>query len=166
MDAITMDFTGFYSGYELPSGLTDGVAGGLCFYEGFRGADVLFAIIQGVPQDYLVGIALRDDSTGSGEKPPFVEHMQFGFTQSQQSLATRSMEVEFTTPVFCQVSIKIYDVMGRLVRMLLENAEKKGKRSLRWDGKNDNNRDLASGVYLLRLNSQSYSDIYKVILVR
>lgn len=57
-DSLTQTGTAFeYS----PAGITSGSAGGLCFWEGFRNADVLFALVQGNPHDMIVGLYLRSN---------------------------------------------------------------------------------------------------------
>lgn len=61
-DPNTMTFTGFDFGYQ-PTLADSGYAGGLCFYEGFRGMDVLFALVQGNPVDEIIGIYIRKDTT-------------------------------------------------------------------------------------------------------
>ncbi len=57
-DPATMTFTGLTFNYE-PT-ITTGIAGGMCFYEGFRGYDVLFTIVQGDVVDAIVGIVVRE----------------------------------------------------------------------------------------------------------
>ena len=57
-DPATMTFTGLTFNYE-PT-ITTGIAGGICFYEGFRGYDVLFTLVQGDVVDAIVGLYVRD----------------------------------------------------------------------------------------------------------
>jgi len=57
-DPATMTFTGLTFNYE-PT-ITTGIAGGMCFYEGFRGYDVLFTIVQGDVVDAIVGLYVRN----------------------------------------------------------------------------------------------------------
>ncbi|UCG93340.1 MAG: T9SS type A sorting domain-containing protein [candidate division WOR-3 bacterium] len=60
-DPVEMSFTGLNFGY-IPPQIYYGYAGGLCFYEGFRGMDVLFAVVQGL-RDLIVGIFVRHDAS-------------------------------------------------------------------------------------------------------
>jgi hypothetical protein len=55
MDAYTMNFLGTPFGFPLPSGLTDGVAGGLCSGYAYPWGCILYALVQGTPHDYIVG---------------------------------------------------------------------------------------------------------------
>jgi len=60
MDAASFMFTGLTFGY-VPTlqSATGSVAGGMDFYEGFNGWDVLFTMVQGTP-DEVVGIFVRN----------------------------------------------------------------------------------------------------------
>ena len=46
----------------------------------------------------------------------------------------------------------VYDVAGRLVRMLADGTLPAGERSISWDGRNSAGTPVASGVYTLRLD--------------
>lgn len=50
-----------------------------------------------------------------------------------------------------QVSLRVYDVHGRLVRTLVDDYLAAGPRVVEWDGNDDQGRPRASGTYYLRL---------------
>ncbi len=49
------------------------------------------------------------------------------------------------------VSLKIYDLLGKEVRSLINNMQQPGAYKLIWDGKNNSGQIIASGTYLLKL---------------
>jgi hypothetical protein len=49
------------------------------------------------------------------------------------------------------VTLRAYDVQGRLVRTLVDTYLASGPREVRWDGRDDAGRGLPSGTYFLRL---------------
>jgi len=51
------------------------------------------------------------------------------------------------------VNIKIYDVRGRLVRMLFNNEPSGASRSVVWDGKGDDGQPLRVGIYIVYLEA-------------
>jgi hypothetical protein len=59
-DAVTMDWLGYVPNAPVITVSTAPIAGGLCFYEGFRNMDVLFGLVQGTP-DAIVGMFVRYD---------------------------------------------------------------------------------------------------------
>ena len=62
-------------------------------------------------------------------------------------------EIEFTIPLGVELTMRIYDRKGRLVRTLFENEPKvSGKVS--WDGRKDDGSKVRSGVYILFVETE------------
>ena len=64
------------------------------------------------------------------------------------------------------VALAIYDLAGRKVRSLGGGSMTAGVHELRWDGRNDRDRRVASGVYFIRLESEEGSAAHRLNLVR
>jgi hypothetical protein len=64
------------------------------------------------------------------------------------------------------VNIYIFNVLGKKVRELYRGPLSPGRYHLQWDGKNDINNDMASGLYILSLQSPSFYFSKKMILLR
>ena len=76
-------------------------------------------------------------------------------------------EIEFTLSERSRVTLKIYDVSGRLVRVLMDRELSAGPHDgVRWDGRDDVGDPVASGVYLYQLASPSRVDTKKIVLLR
>jgi hypothetical protein len=65
-----------------------------------------------------------------------------------------------------RTSVDIFDVSGRLVRTLVDQALPAGNHQLHWDGRNARGRDVASGVYFCRARAGTYADTTKILIVR
>ena len=59
--------------------------------------------------------------------------------------------IDFNVPSQGHVSLQIYDVSGRLISTLLDQELNSGAHELFWDGIDGAGMDLASGMYVLRL---------------
>ena len=59
--------------------------------------------------------------------------------------------ISFKVERDARVSLRIYDVHGRLVRTLVDERMAAGPKRLTWDGRDDLGRSMASGAYFLRL---------------
>jgi hypothetical protein len=164
MDAMAMTF-GSYFGFERPAALTDAIAGGLCYYHDFRGMDVLFALLQGTPNDYIVGIFLRP-AVGIEGKPGAVMPVAFGFAPTLATVSRGRLPISYSTTVPAHVSLKVYDGMGRLVQTLVNAQQPAGEKSVYWDSKDLNKRTVANGVYFLKLQAEGETAVHKLILVR
>ncbi|HER42965.1 MAG TPA: T9SS type A sorting domain-containing protein [Candidatus Eisenbacteria bacterium] len=64
------------------------------------------------------------------------------------------------------VSLKIYDSAGRLVRTLVNGYETSGTREVTWYGENDQGQPVSSGVYFYQLTAPSFSNTKKMVLLR
>ncbi|NTV03502.1 hypothetical protein HGA89_01115, partial [bacterium] len=62
--------------------------------------------------------------------------------------------------------LAVYDLTGRLVRVLLDEAKPAGRYEVRWDGKSDRGRQMASGVYVCRMSAGSYCATIRMTLVK
>lgn len=65
-----------------------------------------------------------------------------------------------------RISLAVYDLSGHLVRTLLEEWNPAGPRSLTWDGTGNSGQAVASGTYLLRLETSAGAASRKLMLVR
>ncbi|HVN47813.1 MAG TPA: family 43 glycosylhydrolase [Bacteroidota bacterium] len=72
-----------------------------------------------------------------------------------------STEISFTVPTESFVSLKIYDVMGRLVETLISERMPQGKYVKTWLPSK-----AASGAYFYRLQAGSFSETKKLLLLR
>jgi hypothetical protein len=59
--------------------------------------------------------------------------------------------IQFVLDRNTQVSLRVFDVQGRVARTLLDSYLTAGPRVVSWDGRDDHGRPLPSGTYFLRL---------------
>jgi hypothetical protein len=69
--------------------------------------------------------------------------------------------IEYQLPKDGFVSLKVYDILGREIKTLVNGFRTLGKYSVSFDGTN-----LASGIYFYQLKSNGFSSIKKMILTK
>jgi len=69
--------------------------------------------------------------------------------------------ISFSLPVTMQVRLAVYDIRGRELIRLLDQAVSAGSHTLNFDGS-----DLAAGVYLLRLETEMGSEVKRMLLLK
>jgi len=77
-----------------------------------------------------------------------------------------STSIRFLLPSEEWVSLKIYSSSGRLVRKLYQGVLSSGQHTIRWDGKDNNGKEMPSGVYLYKLQTKKRTLSKKMILIR
>ncbi len=85
----------------------------------------------------------------------------FALYQNYPNPFNPETKINFDIPKSSQVSLKIYDVLGREVAVLVNENMKPGKYARIW-----NATMVASGVYFYELNAGDYKDVKKMILVK
>ena len=65
------------------------------------------------------------------------------------------------------VSIHIFDVLGRHIRILLSKQSfSEGRHERMWDGKDDKGNNVSSGVYFYKIDGSRFHDTRKMVLLR
>ncbi len=78
-----------------------------------------------------------------------------------------STQIRYDVPVSGEVvSIRVFDVAGRLVRTLVEGPQSAGTRSVGWNGRDERGRAVASGVYFYRMQAGSFVQTRKMALLK
>ena len=74
--------------------------------------------------------------------------------------------VGFSLPQDGPVRLTVHDVRGRLVRVLRDGMVPAGSHQVRWDGRDAGGRAVASGLYLVQLQTTSGREVRKMTLAR
>ncbi len=74
--------------------------------------------------------------------------------------------IPFYTPEQASVSVRIYDLLGRSVRTLLAKRVSAGYHNVVWNGTDNDGRPVGSGVYLVQMQSSSWRQVQKIMLLK
>ncbi len=77
-----------------------------------------------------------------------------------------STNISFQLSAIQNVSLKIYNNQGRLVRILLENTFHAGKHEVSWDGLNNSGFSVSAGSYYYILQAGNFRQSKKMLLLR
>ncbi len=75
-------------------------------------------------------------------------------------------EIRFALPHASHASVKIFNLLGEEIRALMEGEYEAGYHRAHWDGKDNEGRPVASGVYLYQLRVENFSQVKKMNLLR
>jgi hypothetical protein len=75
--------------------------------------------------------------------------------------------IQYDLPGPVSTKIRVYDVGGRVLRVLVDSPLKQaGRHEARWDGRDANGDLVASGIYFYRMEAGTFTDTEKMILTR
>lgn len=90
----------------------------------------------------------------------------FELYQNYPNPINPSTIINYQIPVNSDVRLSIYTISGQLVRTLVLAKMQAGRHSVVWDGKDARNVEVASGVYVVRLEAGQFVKSIKMIKVK
>lgn len=79
--------------------------------------------------------------------------------------------IPYQLPERSRVVVRIYDMMGRLVRVMDLGWKEAGyyldrSRAVYWDGRNELGEEVASGVYFYQVQAGRFSEVRRMVIMR
>ena len=65
-----------------------------------------------------------------------------------------------------RVAVRVFDVRGRLAATLVDENKVPGRYSAAWDGRDATGRQVAAGVYFVRMEAGEFRAASKLLVVR
>ena len=110
-----------------------------------------------VDDSLIVENQVTSVETGAIEQVP----QSFALHQNYPNPFNPSTTIEFSLPKSSPVVIKIYDLLGREVALLVDDVFQPGTHKVIW-----NAADLPSGVYIYHIRAGEFTDSRKLILLK
>ncbi len=77
-----------------------------------------------------------------------------------------STKIKFEINQVSNTSIKVFNILGKEIRTLLEDDLPSGEHTVQWNGKDDKENDLSGGVYFIQMIAGSYQKTIKTIFLK
>ena len=74
--------------------------------------------------------------------------------------------IEYVLPQDAKVVLRVYDIVGNEVKTLVNAFQSPGVRTLVWDGTDNLNQPVSSGVYISHLQADGFSQTRKMTLLK
>ena len=74
--------------------------------------------------------------------------------------------LRFFLPQSGRVSLRVFDLTGRVVRTLVAESAGRGFRTVVWNGRDQNGLPVASGLYLVELRAAHFHQVRKLMLLK
>jgi len=74
--------------------------------------------------------------------------------------------IQFSVHSPIHTTLKIYNVLGQLVKTLVDEPKERGTYEVIWDGKDENGIEVASGIYFYKLQAGDFAEAKKMLLVK
>ena len=90
----------------------------------------------------------------------------FALYQNYPNPFNPTTQIRYDLPEEKNVTIIIYDVMGRNIRTLMNVNQTAGYHSIHWDAKNDTGEGVAAGMYIYTIQAGEFRATKKMVLLK
>lgn len=109
---------------------------------------------------------IENDFTVSVEDNPSMVPTEFGLLQNYPNPFNATTVIPYHLSSFGHAEVAIYNQLGKRVKTLISEKQPAGSYELHWDGLESNGTSVASGIYLYRIKTNSFTQVRKMLLLR
>lgn len=109
----------------------------------------------GEPYDPPVGI----------EEVEFSER-DFSLSQNYPNPFLGRTTIKYAVPSKVNVTLKIYDISGRIVKTIFDKEIEAGSYTVIWDGRNNSGKKVPGGIYFLRFKTEKHNFTRKMLKMK
>jgi len=119
-----------------------------------------------------VSVEIGVNPSSVGERRDLALPSQFSIEQNYPNPFNPTTTIRYTIPDRDRerrphrTTLRVYNVLGQLVRTLVDGEQAPGYYSVRWDGRNSSGQELPSGVYIYRIQAGGYVQARRMILLK
>ena len=62
--------------------------------------------------------------------------------------------------------IDIFNIRGQKIKTLVNDFYNAGSYKVEWNGLDDNNRDVASGIYFYRMQTDGFASVRRMVMLK
>jgi flagellar hook assembly protein FlgD len=92
--------------------------------------------------------------------------VDFGFSQGYPNPFNPETTVDYQTALDGNVSVIVYNIMGKQIRALVHESKVAGYYKAAWNGRDDQGKAAPSGIYFIRMQSGDFNKVRKVMLMK
>ena len=77
-----------------------------------------------------------------------------------------STTLNYYLPINASVRLIIYDLVGNVIKNLVNDNQKSGSKSVQWNATNNKGQPVSAGVYLYNIEAGDFRQTKKMILLK
>lgn len=108
----------------------------------------------------------RPDSTTSVNQSDDLIPNSISLNQNYPNPFNPVTNIKFELNKSETVSIKIYNILGKEIKLLVQEELPSGEYSILWSGKDDEGNSLPSGIYFIQMKAGKYQQTIKSVLLK
>jgi hypothetical protein len=125
-----------------------------------------FNVLKQIPYKFKVAIGNSEFIKRAINNFNELVPSEYNLSQNFPNPFNPTTKIVYTVPSEERIKITIYNLLGEEVKMLISEDHTVGKYTIEWNGHDNSNKKVASGIYFYRLDSPSYSNTKKMVLIK
>jgi Tol biopolymer transport system component len=91
---------------------------------------------------------------------------QYSLDQNFPNPFNPTTQIRFGIPEASNITLKVYNNVGQLVKTLVDGNMNEGYHQVTWDATDNNGNKLSSGVYFYRITTVTFNQVNKMLLLK
>ena len=91
---------------------------------------------------------------------------EFALAQNFPNPFNPETTIKYSLADDAQVQLRIYNLVGQVVRTLVQERQAAGRYAIRWDGRDDRGLTVSSGIYFYQIAAGKFKDVRKLMLLK
>jgi len=121
---------------------------------------------DGSTNTYLNKIRAYGEALVGTEKEFELTPKEYALSQNYPNPFNPSTKIQFSLPEQTKVAIRIYDMLGREIKTLINSEQSAGRHEVNWNGDDDLGHKVATGVYMYAISTNKFVQTKKMILLK
>lgn len=92
--------------------------------------------------------------------------LRFELNQNYPNPFNPKTKIEYKIPRIARVTLKIYNILGQEIKTIVDNELQPGSYQIIWDGTNNYNVHVSSGIYIYQIRAGNFVQTKKMIFLR
>jgi hypothetical protein len=77
-----------------------------------------------------------------------------------------STTIRYALSQDAHVTLRVYDMMGQLVKTLVDGVEQAGTNQAVWNGRNESGASVSSGIYIYRMTAGNFTATRRMLFLK
>jgi hypothetical protein len=95
-----------------------------------------------------------------------ISPIKYSLSQNHPNPFNPITSLRYDLPNDGLVNITIYDMMGRIVKTLVNGSQTAGHKSIQWNATDDRNEPVSAGLYLYTIQAGEFRQTRKMVLLK
>ena len=91
---------------------------------------------------------------------------EFSLSQNYPNPFNPETEIKYALSQDCDVKLIIYNILGEKVKLLVDEHQTAGHKTIHWNGRDEKGKEIASGIYFYKILAGDFSQSRKMVLVK